>query len=87
MVAGIGDLVSACFYDGQLVSKSTHALPGWDTLYKPVTWLDTGSMPDHHEQADGTSAVNHCEQRIIRCAITTRSGDGGPATARRNCSI
>jgi hypothetical protein len=74
MVAGIGDLVSACFYDGQLVSMSTHALPGWDLLYKPVTWLDTGTMADRHEQADGTSAVNHCEVRIIRRAITALRG-------------
>lgn len=71
MVAGIGDLVSACFYAGELVSMSTQTLPGWDVLYKPVTWLDTSTMADRHEQADGTSAVNHCEVRIIRRAITT----------------
>jgi hypothetical protein len=74
MVPGIGDLVSACFYDGQLVSMSTNALPGWDVLYKLVTWLDTGTMTDRHEQADGTSAVNHCEVRIIRRAITALRG-------------
>ncbi|MER6828837.1 AAA domain-containing protein [Streptosporangium sp. NPDC000563] len=71
MVPGIGDLVSACFYDGQLVSMPTNVLPGWDVLYKPVTWLDTGAMADRREQADGTSVVNHCEVRIIRRAITT----------------
>ncbi|GLI00954.1 hypothetical protein Pa4123_62300 [Phytohabitans aurantiacus] len=69
MVAGIGDLVSACFYDGHLVSKSTRALPGWEVIYRPVTWLDTGAMADRHERADGTSVVNHCEVRIIRRAI------------------
>ncbi|WP_067481883.1 AAA domain-containing protein [Actinomadura hibisca] len=71
MVPGIGDLVSACFYGGQLLSMPTNALPGWDALYKPVTWLDTGTMADRREQADGTSVVNHCEVRIIRRAITT----------------
>jgi hypothetical protein len=71
MVPGIGDLVSECFYDGQLMSMSTQTLPGWNVLYKPVTWLDTGSMTDRHEQKDGTSAVNHCEVHVIRRAITT----------------
>ncbi|RNH98227.1 hypothetical protein EEZ25_27065 [Micromonospora aurantiaca] len=74
MVAGIGDLVSACFYDGRLVSMSTHGLPGWEALYKPVTWLDTGSMADRRERADGTSVVNHCEERIIRRAIASLRG-------------
>ncbi|MEV4175659.1 AAA domain-containing protein [Nonomuraea sp. NPDC049709] len=71
MVPGIGDLVSACFYEGQLVSMPTDALPGWDMLYKPVTWLDTGAMPDRREQADGTSMVNHREVHVIRRTITT----------------
>ncbi|WP_148083641.1 bifunctional serine/threonine-protein kinase/DEAD/DEAH box helicase [Micromonospora sp. Llam0] len=71
MHAGIGDLISACFYDGQLMSKSTRTLPGWELMYKPVTWLDTGAMSDRHERQDGTSVVNHCEVRIIRRAINT----------------
>lgn len=70
MVPGIGDLVSDCFYDGQLASMSTRALPGWDVFYKPVTWLDTGATADRYEKADGTSAVNHCEVLVIRRAIT-----------------
>jgi superfamily I DNA and/or RNA helicase len=74
MVPGIGDLVSACFYDGRLVSKSTHALPGWEALYKPVTWLDTGAMANRHERTEGTSVLNHCEERIIRRAITSLRG-------------
>jgi hypothetical protein len=69
MVPGIGDLVSECFYDGQLVSMSPYALPGWDVTYKPVTWLDTGARADRYEQAAGTSVVNHCEVRVIRRAI------------------
>src|SRR5204863_6596072 len=74
MVQGIGDLVSACFYGGRLVSMSTDALPGWEALYKPVTWLDTGAVADRHERADHTSVVNHCEERIIRRAITSLRG-------------
>ncbi|WP_144127956.1 AAA domain-containing protein [Catellatospora sichuanensis] len=71
MHPGIGDLVSACFYEGRLVSKATRTLPGWDVLYKPVTWMDTGAIADRRERSDGTSWVNHREVRVIRRAIMT----------------
>nr|WP_274542856.1 serine/threonine-protein kinase [Rhodococcus opacus] len=66
MHPGIGDLVSACFYDNQLESHATHDLPGWDKLYKPVTWLDTSSSKRRRENRNGTSVVNRLEARIIK---------------------
>ncbi|MFF5291922.1 serine/threonine-protein kinase [Paractinoplanes globisporus] len=74
MVPGIGDLVSHCFYDGQLVSMSTRTLPGWRQLYKPVTWLDTATISDHGEKKDATSYVNHAEVRVIRRAVAGLRG-------------
>ena len=74
MVPGIGDLVSHCFYDGQLVSMSTRTLPGWQQLYKPVAWLDTATIGDHGEKKDGTSYVNHAEVRVGRRAVASLRG-------------
>lgn len=74
MVPGIGDLVSQCFYDGKLVSKSTRTLPGWQQLYKPVTWLDTATISDHGEKKDATSYVNYAEVHVIRRAVASLRG-------------
>ncbi len=69
MHPGIGDLVSACFYNNELRSRTTRTLPGWDTLYKPVTWLDTSTFQQRRESQGGTSWVNPLEVRIIKSAV------------------
>ncbi|MFF1873007.1 AAA domain-containing protein [Kitasatospora herbaricolor] len=69
MHPGIGDMVSACFYGNELRTRSTRVLSGWETLYKPVTWLDTGSFQQRGEGKSGTSLVNPLEVRIIKDAL------------------
>lgn len=87
MHPGIGDLISACFYKEALQSVTTSVLPGWDQLYKPVTWLDTASSSKRGESSSGTSVLNRCEVQVIRQALaelktavadgTVHTEDGG----------
>ena len=69
MVQPIGDLVSECFYDGQLLSATRPEHPDLDlALEAPVTWVDTSSLPSHHERsagAEGLSFVNRAEASLI----------------------
>ncbi|MFI9009913.1 AAA domain-containing protein [Actinosynnema sp. NPDC053489] len=74
MHPGINDLVSACFYDKSLLSAATPELPGWDTLYKPVNWLDTSGYKNRSETQVGQSWVNHCEIGAVKTALTTLRG-------------
>jgi superfamily I DNA and/or RNA helicase len=66
MVPEIGDLVSECFYQGQLSS----APKLWDKIFqavlpKPVTWLTTASLINRAEVPSGLSYSNACEAKII----------------------
>lgn len=70
MHPALGELVSDCFYDGALHTVGHPELPGWDRLYAPVTWLDTGRAHRHRETRSGTSLVNHHEVRVIKKALT-----------------
>ncbi|MCK2240985.1 MULTISPECIES: bifunctional serine/threonine-protein kinase/DEAD/DEAH box helicase [unclassified Crossiella] len=88
MHPGIGDLVSACFYQGVLQSVANPELPGWERLYKPVTWLDTARSERRRETLSGTSVFNHHEVKVIKKALaelrtaltegTVRTANGGP---------
>lgn len=68
MTRAIGDLVSECFYGGRLISISeetsehlfkAHAMP------KPVTWFDTGALPNPHEARRRGTFVNQTEVNQI----------------------
>lgn len=66
MVPEIGELISECFYQGELSS----APKPWDKTFhtvlpKPVTWLTTTSLLNRMEVASGLSFVNSCEVKII----------------------
>ncbi|WP_255433242.1 AAA domain-containing protein [Amycolatopsis sp. WAC 01375] len=88
MHRGIGDLVSACFYDGALRSAATPELTGWERLYHPVTWLDTTPAEPRREERRGTSLVNPYEIQVIKRALsdlraalaegTLRTAEGQP---------
>lgn len=69
MVRPIGELVSDCFYDGQLLSATEAAHPDLDlALEAPVTWVDTSALPSHHDRsagAEGLSFVNRAEASVI----------------------
>ncbi len=67
MVKPIGDLVSACFYDGGLVSPTlTHGLKLGLVFPKPVTWFTTHALADHDERPHGDTFHNPCEVSAVR---------------------
>ncbi|MBS2549010.1 protein kinase [Catenulispora sp. NL8] len=68
MIQPIGDMISACFYQDQLVSPRIEGLAGYGHLAKPVLWLDTGGRGADRREARGTggntSIVNRAEVNI-----------------------
>ncbi|QZD86726.1 serine/threonine-protein kinase [Qipengyuania psychrotolerans] len=100
MTRAIGDLVSECFYDRRLnsVNEDTceylvkaHAMP------KPVTWFDTGGLPNSNETRRRGTFVNQTEvnqiasmllrlelaasQRKMKYSVAILSGYGGQVEA------
>jgi superfamily I DNA and/or RNA helicase/serine/threonine protein kinase len=66
MVPEIGDLISECFYRGELSS----APKTWDRTFqpllpRPVTWLTTASLINRIEVSSGLSFNNPCEAKIV----------------------
>jgi superfamily I DNA and/or RNA helicase len=69
MVAGIGDLISECFYkdEGGLNSPVTTARVRLTGIFsKAVTWLDTSPRDDRRHTPIGLSLENVCEGKIVR---------------------
>jgi superfamily I DNA and/or RNA helicase len=73
MTEAVGKLISACFYDGKLVHSGPKPLaPVPGALPRPVTWLSTSGLPDHHERVDPgdhPSYVNLEEARHVLAAL------------------
>ena len=66
MVAPIGNLVSECFYEGQLQSARTDVDKSLSqVLPQPVTWLTTTKLPNFREQPANSSFNNACEVKVI----------------------
>lgn len=66
MVAPIGNLVSECFYEGQLKSARTDVDKNLTkVLPQPVTWLTTTKLPNYREQSANSSFNNACEVKVI----------------------
>jgi len=67
MTPAIGNLISACFYDGELTSAPSD-LPRWLTmaLPTPVLWMSTAKLSKRAEQKVGFSRSNPAEARCIR---------------------
>jgi superfamily I DNA and/or RNA helicase len=66
MVAPIGNLVSECFYEGQLKSARTDLDQHLrSVLPQPVTWLTTTKLPNSGEQSANSSFNNICEVNVI----------------------
>jgi serine/threonine protein kinase len=62
MCASIGNLVSECFYDGQLVSVRACQDNAFSlALPKPVTWFSTAGLPNHEELVVDQSFKNLAE--------------------------
>lgn len=66
MVEPIGNLISECFYQGELRSarKDIDANLA-KVLPQPVTWLTTSNLPNYQEQRANSSYNNSCEARTI----------------------
>ena len=66
MVPAIGNLISQCFYDGELKSAEKAEDDTFSNLLpKSVTWLSTSSHLDRNEILADTSFTNICESQII----------------------
>jgi superfamily I DNA and/or RNA helicase/serine/threonine protein kinase len=66
MVPGIGNLISQCFYDGELKSAPKAEDDTFSSvLPRPVTWLSTSSRLDKNESAAEMSFRNLCESQVI----------------------
>ena len=79
MIRPIGDLISTCFYDGQLQSPRTEGLAGYDKLFgRSVMWLDTGPLGGRRrESAPGgqaTSYANRAEAQLVVTQLQTLDG-------------
>ncbi|GAA3175912.1 MULTISPECIES: AAA domain-containing protein [Streptomyces] len=67
MTPAIGNMISTCFYDGQLISPNDHTLPGYVQINKPVLWLDTSALPGRRESertSSETSISNPLESKL-----------------------
>lgn len=67
MTPAIGNMISSCFYRGQLLSPNRHELPGYGKVNRPVLWLDTSSLPGRRESEQSsteTSISNRLEAQI-----------------------
>lgn len=58
MTPAIGNMISSCFYNNKLISPNNHVLPGYDTINKPVLWLDTSSLPGRREDERSTAQTS-----------------------------
>jgi serine/threonine protein kinase len=66
MVPAIGNLISQCFYDGELESAEKAEDDTFVTILpRPVTWLSTSLHLDKSELSAETSFTNICEARVI----------------------
>ncbi|MFP4414520.1 AAA domain-containing protein [Coleofasciculus sp.] len=66
MVKPIGELVSQCFYEGNIESARTDIDANLNSVIpKPVTWLTTTKLQNCREQYANPSYNNVCEVNII----------------------
>ena len=70
MTESIGNLISECFYDGELISKGPDALPSiLQVLPLPITWWSTSKMSNRYETRRGKqspSFTNSAESQVIK---------------------
>jgi superfamily I DNA and/or RNA helicase len=67
MVPEIGELISSCFYKGELTSAPS-VRPPWlsHAIEQPVVWYTTARSAQRQEARSGTSRSNALEARAIR---------------------
>ncbi|GJQ30470.1 MAG: hypothetical protein HBSAPP03_23540 [Phycisphaerae bacterium] len=71
MTKPIGDLVSQCFYGGDLESARTDLDPVVSAAFgKAVAWVSTGDRPDRREYRAGTSFGNAAELAVLPTVLS-----------------
>lgn len=97
MTKAIGDLVSQCFYEGQIVSAEDAPEPlSQMVLGRPVTWVTTERRDDRRERPAGTGGLSFANPteaaavlRILRSVnsrlawLADHAQGNGPATPIR----
>ncbi|MFH9687216.1 AAA domain-containing protein [Streptomyces sp. NPDC017413] len=63
MTPAIGNMISTVFYDEDLLSPNAAVLKGYETIGKPVLWLDTSGISGRRE-SDRTGAETSISNRI-----------------------
>lgn len=75
MVRPIGDLISECFYEGELRSPRTEGLAGYDKVMgRTITWIDTGPLGDRRREQGTTSFANRAEAQLLLSQLETING-------------
>lgn len=79
MIRPIGDMISTCFYDGELKSPSTQSLKGYQELFgRSVIWLDTGTLGERRRESApagvSTSYANRAEAQLVLSRLLTLDG-------------
>ena len=66
MIPAIGNLISACFYGGELKSVERAQIASLGEIFpKPVIWYSTSRRPNKSSRAVGTSQTNALEVQVI----------------------
>jgi AAA domain/Protein kinase domain len=72
MIRPIGDLISDCFYDGNLRSPRTEGLSGFEKVMgHSVIWTDTGPLGERRREQGTTSYVNRAEAEQLVSQLAT----------------
>lgn len=78
MIQPIGDLISDCFYGGDLVSPRVDGLRGYDALGRVALWLDTAGDGSKRLEVDDPASpgryVNRLEGELIAGRLRTIEG-------------
>lgn len=63
MTPAIGNLISNCFYNGELRSPGRQELPGYDRVSRPVLWLDTSRLGNQRIESERSAAQTSISNR------------------------
>ena len=75
MVRPIGDLISTCFYRGELHSPNTSGLQGYEMVMGgTVTWIDTSTCGEGRLEQSIRSYANRIEAKLIVSQLETIDG-------------
>lgn len=70
MVRAVGELISSCFYDDELVSVGQESVPPIpQVLPKPVTWHDTALLDSRFENKPGSQQFSYVNQTEASIAV------------------